>query len=279
MASYQPYNEYSTVTGGGFESTQKSSRGDSAGESSSQSTLTPVTIKQVLESKQMVQDGPFVIHNLELHHVSFVGVVRNVVDHTANITLTIEDGTGQIEVRKWSDDTTDMANAGQQNDNDKGPYSSQVAQAYRVGGYVKVYGALREFGGKKNVQFAVIKQVENFNEIITHHLEAIKWHAIANGKLNTPAYQPLGGQKMDGQQQSLFVQDDSANDGKSSLQKILDFCKMQCAGKDANDFAVHSKFISQSLNLDEEDVRVCCQTLMDQGFIYPTFDDHSFFVL
>nr|6I52_B Chain B, Replication factor A protein 2 [Saccharomyces cerevisiae S288C] len=125
-------------------------------------TLTPVTIKQILESKQDIQDGPFVSHNQELHHVCFVGVVRNITDHTANIFLTIEDGTGQIEVRKWSED---------------------AAQQFEIGGYVKVFGALKEFGGKKNIQYAVIKPIDSFNEVLTHHLEVIKCHSIASGMM------------------------------------------------------------------------------------------------
>ena len=149
---------------------------------------------------------------------------------------------------------------------------------YEVGTYVKVFGALREFGGKKNVQFAVIKQVDNFNEVISHFLEAIKWHAIANGKFESAAYQQPANQQQ-GEEQNLFVQDNSANEPKTALHRILDFCSAQCEGKDASNFAVHTKLIAQSLGLAEPDVKMYCQTLIDQGFIYPTFDDSSFFVL
>lgn len=281
MATYQPYNEYSTVTGGGFDSSQNSNKAPNSAGSNSSSTLTPVTIKQITESKQLVQDGPFVIHNLELHHVSFVGVVRNVIDHTASINLTIEDGTGQIEVRKWSDDSGDIANASQPDENtNEGNqnYNSQVAQLYQVGTYVKVFGALREFSGKKNVQYAVIKPVDSFNDVIAHHLAAIKCHAIANGKIQSETQH---GDKAFGQdqQQSLFVQDTSDGEPKTALQRILEFCKQQCKNKDANNFAVHTKLIAQSLGMIEDDVRMYCQTLTEQGFIYPTFDDCSYFVL
>lgn len=114
-----------------------------------------MTIKQILESKQDIQDGPFVSHNQELHHVCFVGVVRNITDHTANIFLTIEDGTGQIEVRKWSEDANDLA-AGNDDSSSKG-YGSQVAQQFEIGGYVKVFGALKEFGGKKTYSMPLLR--------------------------------------------------------------------------------------------------------------------------
>ncbi|SCU96235.1 LAME_0F15456g1_1 [Lachancea meyersii CBS 8951] len=289
MSGYQPYNEFSSVSGGGgggFENSQGNSRPNTGSGGGSQSTLMPVTIKQVLESKQMVQDGPFVIQNLELHHVVFVGVVRNVVDKTSNITLTVEDGTGQIDVRQWTADPTDIANANEQNGKQEGSYSSQISQMYQVGTYVKVFGALREFSGKKNVQYAVVKPIESFNDVIAHHLSAMKCHAIANGTLQSPAYPNTDSTGINnnnnpqpGQDQSLFVQDNSANDPKPALHKILEFCAGQCEGKDASNFAVHTKLIEQSLGISEADVKMYCQTLVDQGFIYPTFDDSSFFVL
>ncbi|SCU98718.1 LAFA_0G19768g1_1 [Lachancea sp. 'fantastica'] len=288
MSGYQPYNEFSSVSGGGggggFENSQGNSSRPATG-GGSQSTLMPVTIKQVLESKQMVQDGPFVIQNLELHHVVFVGVVRNVVDKTSNITLTIEDGTGQIDVRQWTADPTDIANANEQGEKQEGSYSSQISQMYQVGKYVKVFGALREFSGKKNVQYAVVKPIESFNDVIAHHLSAMKCHAIANGSMQSPAYPNTDATELTGtnqqpaQDQSLFVQDNSAGDPKPALHKILEFCAAQCEGKDASNFAVHTKLIEQSLGITEADVKMYCQTLVDQGFIYPTFDDSSFFVL
>mgnify|MGYP002792886748 FL=1 len=271
--AYQPYNEYSSVTGGGFENSESRPGSGESETNTRVNTLTPVTIKQILESKQDIQDGPFVSHNQELHHVCFVGVVRNITDHTANIFLTIEDGTGQIEVRKWSEDANDLA-AGNDDSSGKG-YGSQVAQQFEIGGYVKVFGALKEFGGKKNIQYAVIKPIDSFNEVLTHHLEVIKCHSIASGMMKQPLESASNNNG-----QSLFVKDDNdTSSGSSPLQRILEFCKKQCEGKDANSFAVPIPLISQSLNLDETTVRNCCTTLTDQGFIYPTFDDNNFFAL
>lgn len=202
--------------------------------------------------------------------------MRNITDKTANISLTIEDGTGQIEVRKWSDEASDIASS--QDDNSNKDTSSQIAQQFQIGVYVKVYGALKEFGGSKKVQYAVIKNVESFNDVITHHLEVIKCHAIAAGKLQDPI-QDQQKQPQDNGGQSLFVKDTDSNDSGTPLQKILAFCRGQCEGKDANSFAVPIPLISQSLNIDETTARDCCTTLTEQGFIYPTFDDNHFFAL
>lgn len=278
MATYQPYNEFSSVTGGGFENSDSRPNTMDSGTGSNTNTLTPVTIKQILDSQQAIQDGPFITHNQELHHVCFVGVVRNITDHTSNIYLTIEDGTGQIEVRKWSDDSSDVAQGTDGDDGfgDMKGGESQIAQQYQIGTYVKVFGALKEFGGKKNIQYAVIKNVDSFNDVIAHHLEAIKCHAIANGKMQGSS---LASGDNEGAGQSLFVQDDEGAGNKNPLQRILEFCKQQCVGKDANTFAVPIPLISQSLDIDETTVRNCCTTLTEQGFIYPTLDDNHFFAV
>ncbi|CCD26165.2 Rfa2p NDAI_0G03880 [Naumovozyma dairenensis CBS 421] len=284
MATYQPYTEYSSVTGGGFETNDVVGQSGDVSDRSNTNTLRPVTVKQILESTQEIQDGPFVSYNQELHHVCFVGVIRNITDHTSNIYLTVEDGTGQIEVRKWSEDANDMASGPGDDSDPTKDSSSQVAQQYQIGTYVKIFGALKEFGGKKNIQYAVIKNIESFNEVLTHHLEVIKWHAIANGKLPDPSTGGSSSQVQEGQQQStsgqsLFVSENDSSSSRSPSDRILEFCKKQCEGKDANTFAVPIPLISQSLNIDENTTRNCCATLTEQGFIYPTFDDNHFFAI
>ncbi|SMN22447.1 similar to Saccharomyces cerevisiae YNL312W RFA2 Subunit of heterotrimeric Replication Protein A (RPA) [Maudiozyma saulgeensis] len=282
MATYQPYTEYSSVTGGGFESTESRPTTTDSGSGNRSTTLTPVTIKQILNSTQEIQDGPFVSHGQELHHVSFVGVIRNITDHTSNIFVTIEDGTGQIEVRKWSDDANDMTTSQEDSEQTE---SSQIAQQYQIGTYVKVYGALKEFGGKKNIQYAVIKNIESFNDVLSHHLDAIKWHAVATGKVPDPSTtgdsQSVGGNGSATSGQSLFVTENSGsnNNGGDVRENVLNFIKEQCVGKDANQFAVPIQLIAQTLNIDEAIARQSCTTLTDQGTIYPTFDDNHYFAL
>ncbi|CCH58564.1 hypothetical protein TBLA_0A07750 [Henningerozyma blattae CBS 6284] len=272
MATFTPYTDYSSTTGGGFDSSDKIHSSDGSEAINRNNSLTPVTIKQITESKQLVQDGPFVIHNQELNHISFVGVVRNITDHTSNIFLTIEDGTGQIDVRKWSDDSNDISTS--QDDSEKAG-NSQIAQQYKVGSYVKVHGALKEFGGKKNVQYAVIRTVDSFNEVITHHLEVIKCHAIAMGKMQNPSGEAVKDTQEEGK--SLFVSENS-NSGDTA-QEVLAFCRKKCEGQDANQFAVPTALIAQSLNISEDQARRCCTQLIEQGYIYPTFDDDHYFAL
>ncbi|CAL9728038.1 replication factor A protein 2 [Monosporozyma unispora] len=288
MSTYQPYSEYSNNNSGGFE-TNNDSRPSTGDAPPKKSTCTPVTIKQILESTQDLQDGSYFSHGHELLTVAFVGVVRNITDNTSNIMLTVEDGTGQIDIKKYSNNVQDLPDAGDMADSDPNNVgSSQLAQEYEIGTYVKIHGALREFTGKKNIQYSVITKIDSFNEVLTHHLEAIKWHAIALGKLPNPTNQEATGLNSSNGQ-SLFVKDNettttasnnatSGGSGEAS-DKILAFCRKECAGKDSNNFAVPIQLLAQHLSLDEETVRTCCTTLTEQGFLYPTFDDDNYFAL
>lgn len=209
------------------------------------------------------------INDMELHHVCFVGVIRNIIDETMNIKVTVEDGTGQIDVKRWSQDAGDIAAS--QDEELKKNHVSNLAQQFKIGTYVKVYGALREFGGERKVQFALIKNIDSFNEIITHHLDVIRCYSSATGK--SSASKP-GSEIPTATGKSLFVSDSEAANPK---QRVLAFCREQCEGQDPNDFSVPAALMVQTLGLDEKTVLDCCEQLTHGGLIYPTADNDKFF--
>ena len=92
-------------------------------------SLTPVTIKQINDATQPVPDGEFKVNNVELNMISFVGVVRNVENTNASIAVTIEDGTGSIDVRKWVDETISSA------EEDFEKYNEMKGKYVYVGGH------------------------------------------------------------------------------------------------------------------------------------------------
>lgn len=70
-------------------------------------TLRPVTIRQILNAEQPHPDAEFVLDNAELGQLTFVAVVRNISRNATNVAYSVEDGTGQIEVRQWLDSSGD----------------------------------------------------------------------------------------------------------------------------------------------------------------------------
>lgn len=70
-------------------------------------TLRPVTIRQILNAEQPHPDADFTLDGAELGQLTFVAVVRNVSRNATNVAYSVEDGTGQIEVRQWLDSSSD----------------------------------------------------------------------------------------------------------------------------------------------------------------------------
>ncbi|KAJ2877095.1 Replication factor A protein 2 [Coemansia aciculifera] len=136
-------------------------------------TLRPVTIKQLIEVPASSGDAPIVIDGGEVKNITFVGVVRSVLQQPINIIYSIEDGTGKIDVRVWTggnDQGGDMGDDGQD-------MSNQMADPnITVGKYVRVYGELRFFNGKRNVSSHKVRLVTDHNEIAYHGMEAIYAH-------------------------------------------------------------------------------------------------------
>ncbi|KAJ2079455.1 Replication factor A protein 2 [Coemansia sp. RSA 922] len=136
-------------------------------------TLRPVTIKQLIEVPATTADAPIVIDGGEVKNITFVGVVRSVLQQPINIIYSIEDGTGKIDVRVWTggnDQGGDMGDDGQE-------VSNQMADPnITVGKYVRVYGELRFFNGKRNVSSHKVRLVTDHNEIAYHGMEAIYVH-------------------------------------------------------------------------------------------------------
>ncbi|CCE80483.1 Piso0_003600 [Millerozyma farinosa CBS 7064] len=216
------------------------------------SSLTPVTIKQITEATQPIPDGEFQVNNVDLNLVSFVGVVRNVNDITSAVLITIEDGTGSIEVRRWIDESTNA--------------SESEAQKYELNKYVYVTGALKEFNGKKNLQHATIRGITDHNEVVYHHLNAIAHHLKSQGLSTRPG--------TSGGDNGLFVKDSNGMDLPGSLQdRIFSVIRDNTSSMQEG---VPVPFISSKLNTTDDVVMELCSELINEGKIYSGYDDSAY---
>src|ERR1700712_4256032 len=93
--------------------------------------------------------------------ITFVGQIRSVSKQTTNITYKLDDGTGLIDVKQWLDSDAPEESA-------KDELSDNT--------YVRVWGRIKAFNGKKHVGAHVIRPVTDFNEIAMHLLEATYVH-------------------------------------------------------------------------------------------------------
>lgn len=220
-------------------------------------TLSPVTIKQINDATQPIADGEFVVNNVSLNMVSFVGVVRKVESTTSAHNITIEDGTGSVEVRRWVDE--------------KAMSAAQETEKYQAleNKYVYVTGSLKEFNQKKNVLHAVFREITDHNEVLYHLLYAISNHLEAQGLLKSD------GSSAAKSEPGLFVSG-AAEDVKSGdvMDKIM---ALIAANTPSMPEGVPARWISDNLGLSVEEVKEKCHELSEMAKIYQGYDESSYF--
>lgn len=258
---------FDAYSGGGFGNiSQGGFSADHQGSSQSQKSnqvrqsLTPVTIKQINDASQHVPDAEFKVNNVELNMISFVGVVRKVDNNNATIVITIEDGTGSIEVRVWISEQITTA--------------EQETQKYEalLNRYVFVGGSLKQFNNRKSVQNSSIFPITDSNQILYHHLSAIENHLKAQG-IQKPS--SSGG--------SLFVDGNSntnsgvagaqGNQGGSLTNRVLAVLKENSTTMQEG---VPVDYISQKLNISREEALEHVNKLVEGGKAYAGYDDNTY---
>ena len=70
-------------------------------------SLRPVTVRQVLNASQPHSDAPFTFDDAELSQVTLVAWIQNIARNATNVSYTLDDGTGQLDVRQWIDNSAD----------------------------------------------------------------------------------------------------------------------------------------------------------------------------
>ncbi|RMZ82426.1 hypothetical protein DV737_g2136, partial [Chaetothyriales sp. CBS 132003] len=178
--------------GGGFvggEPTSSQAQGRGYG----QETIRPVTVAQILSASQPHPDADFKIDGEPISHLTFVGQVRSMQPQATNITYKVEDGTGIVEVKQWinSDagdfDDDDSIAGGMDIDGgdvkrDQGQDEAGRTKAGRKkkeikeDDYVRVWGKLKDFNGRRHIGSHIIRPISDYNEINYHLLEATSVH-------------------------------------------------------------------------------------------------------
>ncbi|KAH7017522.1 hypothetical protein EDB80DRAFT_874228 [Ilyonectria destructans] len=254
---------------GGFFAggSQQGSQGGGGGKSYQDESLRPVTIKQILDAEEAYAGADFRIDGSPVTQITFVGQVRNVNPQPTTITLKIDDGTGQIEVKKWID-------ADKQDDADPG---------YEVDSHVRIWGRLKSFN-KRHVGAHVIRPVSDPNEVNYHLLEATYVHLYFTKG-------PLGGANgANGEGDSMFVDGGGYNDqtgGNASqansklsgcsapAKKMFNFMNDTPGGNEG----IHLNVITNSTGMSVRDVLTGADELLGQGLIYTTVDDETWAIL
>ncbi|KAL0944648.1 uncharacterized protein CTRU02_202535 [Colletotrichum truncatum] len=279
MSAYGGYTKTGYGAQGGddaggfvYGGSQQNSQG--GGKAYSEESLRPVTIKQIIDAEEAYPGSPdFRIDGTTVTQVTFVAQIRQISPQPTNITLKLDDGTGVIEAKKWVD--TDKK------DDD--------ASNLELEGYVRVWGRLKSFNGKRHVGAHFIRPVSDFNEVNYHLLEATYVHLYyTKGPLNG------GGGAGAGGGDGMFVDGNDGYDGAAqggntggsahagklrgcspAAQKMFNFINNAPGGNEG----VHINQISSGAGLSIRDVMGAADELLGQGLIYTTIDDETWAIL
>lgn len=250
------YGNYGNYGDGGFNQDAQYSEYNNSQRQQTRSTLSPVTIKQIHDSSQPVPDDEFVVNNVSLNMVSFVGVVRKVENNTSAVTITIEDGTGSVDVRRWVDEK--IATAAEE-----GERFSALENKY-----VYVTGALKEMQLKKQIQHATIREVSDYNEVTYHMLYAIENHLAAQGLLKSGTKQESNG---------LFVSENGGAGNAGGSGDVADQIMSVISSNTASmPEGVPVGWIGDQLGVSVDVVREKCLYLSEMGKVYQGYDEGSY---
>lgn len=209
---------------------------------------------------------------MPLTQLTIVGQVRAVNPQTTNVTYRLDDGTGTIDVKDWVDPEALE---------DSGPRFSQDQ-------YVRVFGRLRSFNGKKHVGALFMRVIEDFNEVNYHLVEAAYVHLYLTK--GPPGQQQAHGDGSGGNNaggDSMFVDGygaggTGAGGGQSrtarcsrSAQTMYNFLQNTPGGNEG----VHLNVIASGTGLGVRDVIGAADELLGEGLVYTTIDDETWAIL
>ncbi|KAJ5894836.1 hypothetical protein N7495_006527 [Penicillium taxi] len=263
-------NPYGSQSGGGGGFMPGETNSPSGGKSADRDnkTLRPVTIKQILDATQPYPDAPYQIDHADVANVLFVSQIRNISHQSTNHTYKMDDGTGEIEVRKWVEANQDSM------DMDEGKTESK--DELTTSGYARVFGAIKSFGNKRYIGAHSVRPVKDLNEILCHPLEATAVHLFFTRG-------PPGGVSAGGDAGAYGAAGDDANAGSNAVlnkltpvaQRVYQMLKTE----PQDDTGLHLHQLASKLHLPVTDVARAGQELLDAGLIFSTMDEQTWAIL
>ncbi|KAL4779529.1 hypothetical protein BJX76DRAFT_351715 [Aspergillus varians] len=271
------YHRDSFGGGGGFVPGESSSPSGGKQEGNN-TTLRPVTIKQMLEATQPFPEASFTIDGQDVANVYFVGQVRNISTQATNVTYKLDDGTGEIEAKHWVTATDEMDTT---EDVGKG---GKDRNGVEINAYAKVFGRLKSgFGDRKIISTHCVRPLTDINELHFHFLEAAAVHLFHTR--GPPPSASNGGGAMGGiAGAGAAAAAGGAGGGIAggpvsnmtpTAKRVYNLLKMEPQSNEG----LHAQLIAAKLGIPPPDVVRAGEELIDAGVIFSTVDEHTYTVL
>mmetsp|Transcript_16261 Transcript_16261/g.41115 ORF Transcript_16261/g.41115 Transcript_16261/m.41115 type:complete len:269 (-) Transcript_16261:121-927(-) len=258
--------------GGGFVQSQGGADGSPAGKANkNEKGIHPVTIKQMQAANAEQEGDNLRVDGKDATQVTFIGQIVNRNEMATNINFTIDDGTGSIDVKQWTEtDETD--------------YMLGLKQSLQEGTYVRVVGQLRAFNGEHNVTGFSIRPVTDMNEITYHLLDACHTH-LYNTRgppqegVNKPVQQrqafniPAPSGMAGGPSAPFAAPSNPITSGGSVNDRVLAAFTDLAA---TSDQGTNVEVVAQRLNLNLHEVKKAVDALAMDGHLYSTIDEDHY---
>uniref|UniRef100_A0A7N0URV0 Replication protein A 32 kDa subunit n=1 Tax=Kalanchoe fedtschenkoi TaxID=63787 RepID=A0A7N0URV0_KALFE len=233
--------------------------------------LVPVTVKQMSEATESGSEkSVFAINGVDINNVTLVGVFQNKSMRNTDVSFSLDDGTGQIDCKRWMNDA----------------YETKEMEGIDDDMYVRVVGHLKSFQGTKSLAVLSVRPVTNYDEVTFHFLDCIRTHLLHS----TPQAKLQVGNLASDSSQSTPVR--NASNGLNSItsnqppvthivdgikgndQLVLDF--LQQPSNFEIEKGTHRDEIARSLKLPVNKVIDSLRSLEEEGLIYSTIDEFHY---
>ncbi|EAQ88020.1 hypothetical protein CHGG_04639 [Chaetomium globosum CBS 148.51] len=259
------YSSQGGDDGGGFMAgSQQGSQSGGSGRNYADDTLRPVTIKQLVDCKEPYPGSELAVDGLPTTQVTLVGQVRSSTVQSIYTTYRIDDGTGLIDVKKFVDSDR-----------------PDTAVTFAPDTYVRVFGRLMSYNGKRTVTAHNIRAIDDFNEVNYHLLEATYVHLALTKGSAAAGQAGAGGTDADGD--SMFV-DGGYGAGGGGAGGAADARLATCspAARTVFNFMANSPGehtnvgqVVAGTRMSAADVTAAADELLAGGIIYTTDDDDT----
>ncbi|KAL4973272.1 hypothetical protein BDW66DRAFT_168766 [Aspergillus desertorum] len=275
MDSYGGYEGNSYGGGGGFMPGETNSPSGGRPEGNN-TTLRPVTIKQILDATQPYPEANYTIDGQDVSSIVFIGQVRNISTQATNVTYKLDDGTGEIEAKQWVTPSDDMDTT-----DDLGK-EGKDRNGVEINGYAKVFGKLKSlFGDRKVINTHCVRPLTDINELHFHFLEAAAVHLFHT----KGAPGGVGGAtgKIGGGDAAMGGLDGAGGGGgggfppsmSATARRVYNLLKTE----PQNNEGLHAQFIAAKLGLPPPDVVRAGDELINAGMVFSTVDDQTWVIL
>ena len=259
------------AAGGFVESGSQSS--SPAQKSGGGNCVTTCTIAQILNAEQKAgnADGAYEIDGTSAKHICFAAEIVDVEVKTSHVVLSLEDGTGSVNARKFIDG----------DDSGDGTTVDPV-KGLNKGDWIRCHASIKAFNNAKQIQVLGFVPIKSIDAITHHYLQAMYEHCrktkgplprtdgtSAANAAKPDSFNSPGG-VLQGQRQAIVA------DAQSSLaDSIMKFVKE----RGDSEMGCSQEAIIGELTkggADKGQIVNKIQDLCDEGMLYSTIDDFHF---